>query len=66
MVTLLRVPTILTASKLAAFRRVIESLPTATTTSLPTVAGVYSPPEMLSVESARKPSIVSEPSPAAY
>ena len=59
----------LTASeiKLAASKSVIESVPTATITSLPTTAGVYSTsPKMLSVSVSLKPWIVSEPSPARY
>ena len=61
------VPAILTVSNVAASLRVIESVPTATTTSLPTVTGVYSlSPEILSVEVTLKPLIVSLPSPLAY
>ena len=60
---LLRVPSKLIACKVAASLSVIESEPTLTITSLPTVMGVYSSPDMLSVESARKPSIRSLPSP---
>ena len=44
----------------------IESEPTVTTTSLPTVADVYWPPVIDSVSVKLKPLTVSEPSPAAY